>query len=368
MITLLACLTLQDEFTPEQRKALVHLAQIRVAIHLFKEFNDDYPRQLAHLVTRPKDAKVWPEGGFLLGPLPKDPWGNDYEYDPRGDLPKLWTWGADGKPGGEGAARDLNLENVFERRSAKQKTMVILEQVAQALDLYKLDTAVYPKSLRDLSGRYYVGELVDGWGHELGYRMPGSDRPYDLYSLGADGREGGEGDDEDLWHGGKPAKKPASKEPPFKVDYWAGWNAFEVGAEVELEMDAGGSKLTIQKTLAKKTADEITVKNVTKMKIGDQEYESPYDEPVRKPATFDAACPMCGKKSVEHEALGKWSQDRIKVGDQEIDCWVFETGDKDCKGNKITYKTKVWYSNEVPGQTVRLETESTKMWVTRFKK
>ncbi len=42
---------------------------------------------------------------------------------------------------------------------------------------------------------------VDGWKRPLVYRRPGSDGfPFDVVSLGADGREGGEGLDEDLWN------------------------------------------------------------------------------------------------------------------------------------------------------------------------
>ena len=38
----------------------------------------------------------------------------------------------------------------------------------------------------------------DPWGNEYEYVSPGSEGPYDLYSLGADGREGGEGVNADI--------------------------------------------------------------------------------------------------------------------------------------------------------------------------
>ena len=39
---------------------------------------------------------------------------------------------------------------------------------------------------------------LDPWGNDYNYLSPGSTGGFDLYSLGADGREGGEGYDEDI--------------------------------------------------------------------------------------------------------------------------------------------------------------------------
>ena len=41
-------------------------------------------------------------------------------------------------------------------------------------------------------------DLIDPWGRPYLYKCPGSHDKYDLYSLGADGREGGTGDDADV--------------------------------------------------------------------------------------------------------------------------------------------------------------------------
>jgi general secretion pathway protein G len=38
----------------------------------------------------------------------------------------------------------------------------------------------------------------DPWGNDYQYISPGTEGPYDLYSYGADGQEGGEGNDADL--------------------------------------------------------------------------------------------------------------------------------------------------------------------------
>ena len=40
--------------------------------------------------------------------------------------------------------------------------------------------------------------LIDPWGNPYLYRHPGEHGDYDLYSLGADGQDGGEDEDADL--------------------------------------------------------------------------------------------------------------------------------------------------------------------------
>ncbi|WP_225411707.1 type II secretion system protein GspG [Stigmatella hybrida] len=42
-----------------------------------------------------------------LEQLPRDPWGNPYGYELRGERPVVWSRGADGLPGGEGPDADL---------------------------------------------------------------------------------------------------------------------------------------------------------------------------------------------------------------------------------------------------------------------
>ncbi len=66
---------------------------------------------LALLTTKPASdaAKGW-AGPYLDDAVPSDPWGNPYQYAPSasGTYPiTLYSWGADGKPGGEGQDADL---------------------------------------------------------------------------------------------------------------------------------------------------------------------------------------------------------------------------------------------------------------------
>ena len=60
------------------------------------------------LVVKPGDEPKW-AGPYLSKALPKDPWGNDYQYKSPGEHGEydLLTYGKDGRPGGEGEDADL---------------------------------------------------------------------------------------------------------------------------------------------------------------------------------------------------------------------------------------------------------------------
>ena len=98
--------------------------------------------------------------------------------------------------------------------SAKGKAARIqLETLTQSLTLYQIDTGQLPTTDQGLkalwqtpadvsswNGPYVRREkqLLDPWGRAFTYRAPGQSAPFDLISLGADGKEGGTGDDADL--------------------------------------------------------------------------------------------------------------------------------------------------------------------------
>lgn len=88
-----------------------------------------------------------------------------------------------------------------------------LEQIATSLDLYRLDIGHYPTQQEGLDALFtapsnektwagpYVKKaqaLADPWGNPLRYAIPGQHGEYDLYSLGADNAEGGEGENADV--------------------------------------------------------------------------------------------------------------------------------------------------------------------------
>lgn len=100
-------------------------------------------------------------------------------------------------------------------RARIKTTETALATVSNALDMYKVDNSRYPTTAQGLEalitppsdaknypeGGYIKGGYpTDGWENELQYVAPGSEgRPYDLFSLGADGQQGGEGQDADIY-------------------------------------------------------------------------------------------------------------------------------------------------------------------------
>lgn len=96
--------------------------------------------------------------------------------------------------GGWLAASQLLRGDVEERQAH-----INLDIAANRIEMYKLDAGRYPAKLSDLSGRYAKeAELKDLWGNFYVYKVPGSQgRAFDLTTLGADGKPGGEGRDRD---------------------------------------------------------------------------------------------------------------------------------------------------------------------------
>jgi len=94
-------------------------------------------------------------------------------------------------------------------------TKIEIENISSAIDLFSIDVGRYPTSNEGLealikqpsgvdvwNGPYLKvkgGNLPkDPWNHDYIYRCPGEHGPYDLYSFGSDGREGGTGSAADI--------------------------------------------------------------------------------------------------------------------------------------------------------------------------
>ncbi len=102
--------------------------------------------------------------------------------------------------------------NLFTKSKQAQvdATRIQLEKVRNSIELYRLEVGKYPTTLTDLmekpgdSARWkgpYLDKkslLKDPWDHELVYRRPGDNAPYDLLSYGTDGQAGGEGENADI--------------------------------------------------------------------------------------------------------------------------------------------------------------------------
>ena len=88
---------------------------------------------------------------------------------------------------------------------AKAQVQTLAEKVHQ----YEMDTGTLPNALGDLvtqpgGASGWLGpyakpaELNDPWGHPIEYKVPGDGKPYDLISLGKDGKVGGSSYDADI--------------------------------------------------------------------------------------------------------------------------------------------------------------------------
>jgi len=150
------------EYTPKQLRAFVEMFHLGSAIFFFQNMVARFPVSLNELVERPKDATQWPEGGCLFGgKVPKDPWGNDYQYAAKGDEPELASWGADGKKGGKGEEGDLNIRDFFERRR-EEDGLPANERNAQAtLKTVMAAEADFRSNDRDLNRiqDYWTGDV-----------------------------------------------------------------------------------------------------------------------------------------------------------------------------------------------------------------
>jgi len=90
------------------------IATLMQALKLYKLDNQRYPtteQGLQALVAKPTSgpaANGWKTGGYI-DKLPKDPWGNAYQYlspGVHGEV-DVFSYGADGQPGGTGPDGDI---------------------------------------------------------------------------------------------------------------------------------------------------------------------------------------------------------------------------------------------------------------------
>jgi general secretion pathway protein G len=97
--------------------------------------------------------------------------------------------------------------------SRTKSAKVQIESLSTSLELYKLDTGRYPDAREGLTalvqrpanlpswnGPYLKKDKVplDPWGQPYIYRYPGQHGPFDILTLGADKREGGQAEDQDV--------------------------------------------------------------------------------------------------------------------------------------------------------------------------
>ena len=103
--------------SPDEARRVVakqDIGTIMQALELYRRDHARYPTQepgLRVLIERPDTATApnMGQGGGYLRRLPNDPWGNGYQYRNPGIHGEIdvFSYGADGKQGGEGDDADI---------------------------------------------------------------------------------------------------------------------------------------------------------------------------------------------------------------------------------------------------------------------
>ncbi|RJQ49578.1 MAG: type II secretion system protein GspG [Gammaproteobacteria bacterium] len=100
-------------------KAKQDIRTLEGALNLYKLDNFDYPttdqglEALAQKPGAPPEPRNWKQGGYI-DRLPKDPWGEAYQYLNPGThgAIDIYSLGADRQPGGEGNNADIGNWNL----------------------------------------------------------------------------------------------------------------------------------------------------------------------------------------------------------------------------------------------------------------
>lgn len=111
-----------------------------------------------------------------------------------------------------GVLASLVVPNLLGNKEKADQQKVVSDIVAleSSLDMYKLDNSIYPSTEQGLQAllskpvgspdarNYREGGYIkrlpkDPWGNEYKYLSPGEKGKIDIYSLGSDGQENGEG-------------------------------------------------------------------------------------------------------------------------------------------------------------------------------
>ncbi len=88
----------------------VALANLESAIELYHLDMLEYPKTLEGLIKNETTDPRWRGPYLQKGIIPRDPWDNPFQYQipgPDGKKYDLYSYGADGKQGGEGEAADI---------------------------------------------------------------------------------------------------------------------------------------------------------------------------------------------------------------------------------------------------------------------
>lgn len=114
LVAIVAPNVLSNQDDAMQQKARADLSTLEQALDMYRMDNYRYPSSgqgLQALVETPSQEPLprnYREEGYIRR-LPKDPWGNEYQYRSPGENGRVdvYSLGADGAPGGEGLDADI---------------------------------------------------------------------------------------------------------------------------------------------------------------------------------------------------------------------------------------------------------------------
>lgn len=91
------------------KAAASQVSRLSMAVESYYLDTGATPESLDQLVEEPGSVGGW-NGPYVKASSLKDPWGRDYEYRNPGDHGDfdIFSFGADGQPGGEGKNADIN--------------------------------------------------------------------------------------------------------------------------------------------------------------------------------------------------------------------------------------------------------------------
>jgi general secretion pathway protein G len=91
------------------RAAASQISRLAMSVETYYLDTGSTPDSLEDLVNEPQNAAGW-NGPYVKPSLLKDPWGKEYEYRSPGEHGDfdIFSYGADGRSGGEGKNADIN--------------------------------------------------------------------------------------------------------------------------------------------------------------------------------------------------------------------------------------------------------------------
>jgi len=104
----------------DQKKAVADITALENALEMYRIDNGNFPSTsegLEVLLQEPSNLKkqeTYRAGGYIKR-LPKDPWHHSYNYrfpGENGEEVDIFTYGADGQPGGKNASSDIGNWNL----------------------------------------------------------------------------------------------------------------------------------------------------------------------------------------------------------------------------------------------------------------